>query len=178
MDSWRIARRLVSRAPAGVRIVARKRNPIDGEPTTKRSASEPSPPPDDDDAPRQKRVRRYGPASRIVTRGAIGDMDGNSWEAKFIKANEAKYIEQTGGDPDHALRRLIIRLVRLELRMELFEQKPHDQWTDHDGRTFGGLNSAFRLLNREFRQLARKQAKDPSLAEYMAARDREKVAAA
>jgi hypothetical protein len=44
--------------------------------------------------------------------------------------------------------------------MELFEQKPQAQWTDHDGRTFGGLNSAFRLLSREFRQLARKQPQE------------------
>ena len=109
-----------------------------------------------------------------MTRGAIGDMDGNSWEAKFVKTLEAKYVEQAGGNPDHALRRLIVRLVRLELRMELFEQKPQTEWTDHDGRTFGGLNSAFRLLNREFRVLARKQATAPSfgqLALEAAARD-------
>jgi hypothetical protein len=108
----------------------------------------------------EPRVRRYGPHSRITTRGAIGDMDGNSWEAKFVKTLERAYVEQAGGNPDHALRRIIVRLVRLELRMELFEQKPQAQWTDHDGRTFGGLNSAVRLLSREFRQLARKQPQE------------------
>ena len=120
----------------------------------------------------KKRVRRYGPLSRIITAGAIGDMDGNSWEAKFVKANERKYVEQAGGDPDHALRRLIVRLVRLELHIELYEQKPLDRWTDKDGRVYGGLNSAFRLSLREFRALVRTAAaaKGPSLADHLAQR--------
>ncbi len=45
---------------------------------------------------------------------------------------------------------LIRRAARAMLRLELLDEKAaKGNWTDHDSRTFGGLNNAVRLLMRE-----------------------------
>jgi hypothetical protein len=119
---------------------------------------------------RHPRVRRYGPHSRIVTRGAIGDFDGNSWEAKFLKTLERKYTEEAGGSASHSLQRLIIRLSRVELRLELIERiRPHEM-TDHDGREYGALLGHFKRLRADFEKIAKQAAKaqGPNLQTYLA----------
>lgn len=58
--------------------------------------------------------------------------------------------EHVGGSPSATEKLLIDRLARIALRLELFERKFTDgDVTDHDGRTYGALQNAFRLMIRE-----------------------------
>jgi hypothetical protein len=77
------------------------------------SAAEPTP----------DRRRRTGPHSRAINRGAIGGLNGNSAEAKFIKSYEAMLVAHCGGNPSAVQRALIIRAARLAVHLELWDRK-------------------------------------------------------
>jgi hypothetical protein len=74
-------------------------------------------------APTDSRPHRTGPYSRALERGAIGALNGNSREAKFIKAYEAMLVEHCGGHPSLVQRQLIIRAARLACHLELWDER-------------------------------------------------------
>ena len=89
-----------------------------------------------------------------------GWIDGKSPEGKFLAEVEAELIAQLGVEPSFTQRMLIRRAARALLRLELLDAKAaKGDWTDHDARTFGGLNNAVRLLTREIALQAPKQGK-------------------
>ena len=91
------------------------------------------------------------PHCRALSRGVIGDaIDGRSKEGKFLRRCEAELVAHVGGSPSFAQKLLIRRAARAMLRLELLDAKmASGSWTDHDARTFGGLNNALRLALRE-----------------------------
>jgi hypothetical protein len=64
-----------------------------------------------------------GPHSRVLRRGAMGALDGNSREAKFVKAFEAELVRHVGGSPTAVQRALITRACRLALHLELWDER-------------------------------------------------------
>ncbi len=65
--------------------------------------------------------------------------------------------------PSFAQRLLIRRTARAMLRLELLDAKMSSgDWTDHDARTFGGLNNALRLALRELGVRETKQRLAPT----------------
>jgi hypothetical protein len=115
---------------------------------------------------------RMGPESRVFKRGVLGDgLDARSREGRFALKCEAELLAQIGGDPTFAQRMLIRRAARAMLRLELLDEKAaKGKWTDHDARTFGGLNNAVRLLMREIAAQTPKAVRDrtPTLDEIVA----------
>jgi len=69
------------------------------------------------------RVYRTGPYSRTLERGAVGTLNGNSREAKFIKAYEAMLTEHCGGAPSPVQAQLIVRAARLACHLELWDER-------------------------------------------------------
>jgi hypothetical protein len=69
--------------------------------------------------------KRYGtgPYSRVLRRGALGALNGNTREAKFIRTYEAILIEHCGGSPSAVQRSLITRAARLAVHLELWDEK-------------------------------------------------------
>ena len=69
-------------------------------------------------------------------------------------------------------RMLIRRAARALLRLELLDRKAAEgSWTDHDARTFGGLNNAVRLFMKEIAAQAanggKAKAKPPDLGDIV-----------
>jgi hypothetical protein len=64
-----------------------------------------------------------GPYSRALDRGAVGALNGNSREAKFIRAYEALLVEHVGGHPTIVQQQLITRAARLACHLELWDQR-------------------------------------------------------
>jgi hypothetical protein len=64
-----------------------------------------------------------GPYSRALHRGAAGPLNGNSREAKFMKAYEAMLVEHVGGSPSAVQRALITRATRLACHLELWDAR-------------------------------------------------------
>src|ERR1700704_3296660 len=64
-----------------------------------------------------------GPYSRALDRGAVGALNGNTREAKFIKAYAATLMEHVGGNPSIVQRQLITRAARLACHLELWDEK-------------------------------------------------------
>ena len=97
--------------------------------------------------------RRLGPYSRKLTRGAIADaFDGRSVQGRFIRDLERQLIQHIGGSPSITQKLLITRIIRLHMRLDLFEEKltnEPDKWSSHDDRVYGGIQSAYRLALRE-----------------------------
>lgn len=95
--------------------------------------------------------RPIGPHSRRFRRGVIGDsVDGRSAIGRLIRRLETELVAHVGGHPTIVERLLIERAIRLYLRLDLLEQKAASgNWTDVDGRTYGGCLNAFRLTCRE-----------------------------
>jgi hypothetical protein len=116
---------------------------------------------------REKRRRpAWGkPNSRVFNRGVLGDsVDARSREGRFLRKCEAELLAQIGGYPTFAQKMLIRRAARAMLRLELLDEKAaRGHWTDHDARTFGGLNNAVRLLMREMAAQTPKAEKDKAL---------------
>jgi hypothetical protein len=65
---------------------------------------------------------RTGPYSRALERGAVGSLNGNTAEAKYIQAYEAMLVEHVG-NPSPVQQQLIIRASRLALHLELWDQR-------------------------------------------------------
>jgi hypothetical protein len=122
---------------------------------------------------------QVGPHSRAITRGAIGQMNGRTWEAKFIRTIERQLVEHVGGVPSATQQMLISRMARVALRLEIYDEKilTEGALTDHDCRVYGALHNTFRLLLREL-GLKPAAAKVPTLAEHLAKRTAQRKAAA
>jgi hypothetical protein len=95
--------------------------------------------------------RRLTSESRVFRGGQIGGwIDESGAEGKFIKRVEAELTAQLGVEPSFTQQMLIRRAARALLRLELLDEKAAEgSWTDHDARTFGGLNNAVRLFMKE-----------------------------
>jgi hypothetical protein len=131
--------------------------------------------------PRRGRIRRMitnrsapsfapvPPYSRMFRRGSLGsDLDGRSAEAKFIRAVEAELVAHIGGMPNIAQKLLIRRVSRALLRLETLDTKMSTgNWTEHDARLHGGLNSTVRLGLRELGIKPTVADKTPSLGAYL-----------
>jgi hypothetical protein len=116
----------------------------------------------------------------VLDRGAVGALNGNSREAKFIRAYEAMLIEHVGGSPSIVQRALIIRAARLACHLELWDQRTipnggavsatghnhYIQWANALGRTLARLG------------LQPTAPRAPTLAEALAEARREREAAA
>jgi hypothetical protein len=86
----------------------------------------------------------------VFARGSLGEADGRSREGRFLRQVETELTRHVGGEPSFAQKMLIRRAARAMLRLELLDEKmASGSWTDHDSRTFGGLNNALRLCLRE-----------------------------
>jgi hypothetical protein len=64
-----------------------------------------------------------GPYSRLIDRGALGCIDGNSREGKYLRAYERALVEHVGGRPSATQRALITRTARLALHLELLDER-------------------------------------------------------
>jgi hypothetical protein len=89
-------------------------------------------------------------------------------EGRFLKHCEAQLVAQLGVSPSFAQFVLARRAARAMLQLEQFDAKMTKNWTDHDARTYGGLNNALRLCLRELGIKAAPRP-EPTLAELMAA---------
>jgi hypothetical protein len=114
--------------------------------------------------------RGVRPHCRALSRGVIGDaIDGRSKEGKFLRRCEAELVAHVDGSPSFAQKLLIRRAARAMLRLELLDAKmASGSWTDHDARTFGGLNNALRLALRELGVRETKPKPIPTIAEIAA----------
>jgi hypothetical protein len=110
------------------------------------------------------------PHCRAFRRGVIGDaVDGRSKEGKFLRKCERELIAHVGGSPSFTQTLLIRRAARAMLRLEILDAKmATGNWTDHDARTFGGLNNALRLCLRELGIKAAKVAQVSPLVAHFA----------
>jgi hypothetical protein len=91
-----------------------------------------------------------GPYSRALRRGAIRDnIDGRAKKGRLIRDMEAQLIAHTGSSPSFVQRLLIDRVIRIRLQLDHLEAKMADRWTDHDSRTYGGLQNAYLRALRE-----------------------------
>ena len=64
-----------------------------------------------------------GPYSRLIDRGALGDLNARTRAGKFLKVYERMLIEHVGGDPSVTQRALITRTTRLALHLELLDER-------------------------------------------------------
>jgi hypothetical protein len=123
-----------------------------------------------------RKLRPLTSESRVIRGNAIGGkIDGRSAEGRFLAKCVAELTAQLGVEPSFTQAMLIRRAARALLRLELLDRKASEGgWTDHDARTFGGLNNAVRLFMREIalqaKASARAQAKPPELSDYLNAR--------
>ena len=88
----------------------------------------------------------------MFRRGPIGGkINGRSAEGRFLAKCEAELTAQLGdAAPSFTQKMLIRRAARALLRIELLDEKAaQGNWTDHDARTYGGLNNAVRLFMKE-----------------------------
>jgi hypothetical protein len=105
------------------------------------------------EAPRK--MRRLTSESLAIRSGPIGGkIDGRSAEGRFLAKCEAELTAQLAladaAVPTFTQRMLIRRAARALLRIELLDEKmAAGSWTDHDARTYGGLNNAVRLFMKE-----------------------------
>src|SRR4051794_6786938 len=117
---------------------------------------------------RQATIR--GPHSKRFARSIISlALDEHSEQGQFIRRLEADLIEHIGGEPSITEWLLIQRIIRLQLRLDLFDRKltsDPSSWTPHDDRTFNGCQNAFRLALRELGFKPRAKPA-PSFEDYM-----------
>jgi hypothetical protein len=124
--------------------------------------------------------RKLGPYSRSLRRGVIGTtaIDGRSATGRYVRDLEQHLITHVGGSPTITQRLLIERLICTTVQLHALDAKlaAGDGWTDHDGRTHGGLINRQRLLLRELGLKAAAE-RPPSLADYLAAKSASEAAA-
>ena len=86
--------------------------------------------------------------SRVFRRG--GRVNGNNAEGRFLRRCEKELIAEISGNPTFSQMLMIKRCSMAMLRLQLLDEKmASGNWTDHDGRVFGGLNNAVRLFLKE-----------------------------
>ena len=114
--------------------------------------------------------RTVGPYCRSLERGVLGDgINGRSREGKFLRRVEAELVAHVGGNPSFPQTLLIRRVSRAMLRLELMDSKlDGPDWTDHDGRVFGGLSNSVRLMLRELGIKHAPASRKLSVLEYLA----------
>ena len=97
------------------------------------------------------KLRPLGPHSRVLTRGALGDVNGRTREGRFLRQIEKELVGQLGREPSFGERLLIRRISRGMLQLELFDQKlsTEGEFTAHDARAFSALGNQVRLGLRE-----------------------------
>jgi hypothetical protein len=122
-----------------------------------------------------RKLRRLTSESRVIRSGALGGkIDGRSAEGRFLAKCERELTAQLMAEPSFTQTMLISRAARALLRIELLDEKAAaGNWTDHDARTYGGLNNAVRLFMREIAAQAKAtstKAKLPDLSDYLNAR--------
>jgi hypothetical protein len=97
--------------------------------------------------------RHIGPYSKLLrTAPLLGTIDGRSAIGRLIRDLEEQLFDHIGGRKRATITQklLIDRLIRIRLRLDAFDKKlDADEWTDLDGRTYGGLQNAYRLCIRE-----------------------------
>ena len=103
-----------------------------------------------------------GPYSRLIDRGALGSIHGNTREGKFLRAYEQALIEHVGGKPSITQRALITRTARLALHLELMDER-----CLREGRGFGPTDHHFycvwaNSLARHLEKLGFAPARKPS----------------
>lgn len=113
---------------------------------------------------------RVGPYSRILQNGAGEGIDGRTRDGKFIRRCEAELLAQIEGDPSFTQRLLVRRVAKMMFVAERLDEKltGADNWTPHDARTFGALNTAIARALRDLGLKNQPKAKAPTLADYAA----------
>lgn len=113
---------------------------------------------------------RVGPYSRILQNGAGEGIDGRTRDGKFIRRCEAELLAQIEGDPSFTQRLLVRRVAKMMFVAERLDEKltGADNWTPHDCRTFGALNTAIARALRDLGLKNQPKAKAPTLADYAA----------
>jgi hypothetical protein len=95
----------------------------------------------------------YGPYSRVLRESPLyRTIDGRSATGRLIRDLEEQLYQHVGGRERSSVtqRLLIDRLIRIKLRIDAFDRRlDAGEWTDLDGRTYGGLQNAYRLCIRE-----------------------------
>jgi hypothetical protein len=93
-------------------------------------------------------------------------------EGRFLKHCETQLVAQLGGDPSFAQLVLVRRAARAALQLEKLDAKmASGNWTDHDSRTFGGLNTRGDCAYANFTWGVKAKAdRTPSLADYIASK--------
>lgn len=93
------------------------------------------------------KLRPFGPHSRVLTRGAVGDVNGRTREGRFLRQFEKELIGQLGREPSFGERLLARRISRGMLQLELFDQKlsTEGEFTTHVARAFSALGNQVRL---------------------------------
>jgi hypothetical protein len=87
----------------------------------------------------------------------------------YTITGKAELVAHVGGSRSFAQKLLIRRAARAMLRLELLDAKMSTgNGTDHDARTFGGLNNALRLALRELGVRETKPKPIPTIAEIAA----------
>jgi hypothetical protein len=111
---------------------------------------------------------RIGPYSKQFAKGATGDLfNGRTKEGKFIRKVEAELTAQLGGAPSFSQVLLIRRIARLALQAENFDNRMQNgNFTEYDGKVYGGLCNAIRLTLKEL-GIKAVPARTPSISEYM-----------
>jgi hypothetical protein len=123
----------------------------------------------------RSRVAKWGPYSRPFS-GQLSDIspiDGRTVQGKFANKLRHELGKLLEGHPPKkqqltVVQKLLIeRAVQIQLQLVALDVKLFERnFTDHDRRTFGALNNAFRLLLRE---IGAEAAEPPSLVHLMAA---------
>jgi hypothetical protein len=114
-------------------------------------------------------TRRLGPHSKVLMRGSVGELDGRSREAKFLRHVQFELAKHVGGSPNFAQQLLIRRCARAMLRLELMDKLAETgNWSNWDGRVFGALSNHVRLCLRELGVMPSVVDKTPSLEEIAA----------
>src|SRR4051812_10684310 len=78
-----------------------------------------------------------GPYSRLIDRGALGEINGSSREGRFLRAYEGMLLQQFP-NPTVVQRALISRTARLALHLELMDERALKE-----GRGFGPTDHHF-----------------------------------
>lgn len=98
------------------------------------------------------KVRLFGPQSRALARGAVGDdVDGRSREGRFLRQAEQSLLNQLGGDLSFTQLALVRRAARLMLAAEMLDGRigRGAEITAGEGATLGALNGALLEVLRE-----------------------------